>query len=75
MITKKARTIKEEVWAHFKDFQYVFLATAEGNQPRVRPVTLIYFEGGKDSIFFPCNYKNLRYLGRLLFENAYPEKG
>lgn len=34
----------EEVWAHFKDFQYVFLATVEGNQPRVRPVTLIYFD-------------------------------
>lgn len=36
------RPIKEEIWAHFKDFQYVFLATEEGDQPRVRPVTLIY---------------------------------
>jgi len=38
----KAGDIKEEVWTHLKDFQYVFLATVEGDQPRVRPVTLIY---------------------------------
>jgi hypothetical protein len=35
---------KEEVWSRFKDFQHVFLATTEGDQPRVRPVTLIYFD-------------------------------
>jgi len=29
----------------FKDFQHVFLATVEGDQPRVRPVTLINFDG------------------------------
>jgi len=40
----KIDELKKEVWTHFKDFQYVFLATAEGNQPRVRPVTLIYFD-------------------------------
>ncbi|MEW6069606.1 MAG: pyridoxamine 5'-phosphate oxidase family protein [Candidatus Thermoplasmatota archaeon] len=40
---EKIDELKEEVWTHFRDFQYVFLATAEGNQPRVRPVTLIYF--------------------------------
>ena len=39
------KDIKEEVWKHFKDFQYVFLGTVEGDQPRVRPVTLIYFDG------------------------------
>ena len=41
---EKIDELKEEVWTHFKDFQYVFLATAEGNQPKVRPVTLIYFD-------------------------------
>ncbi len=35
----------EEVWSQFRDFQHVFLATMEGDQPRVRPVTLINFDG------------------------------
>lgn len=35
----------EEVRSRFKDFQHVFLATMEGDQPRVRPVTLINFDG------------------------------
>jgi len=35
----------EEVWSQFEDFQHVFLATMEGDQPRVRPVTLINFDG------------------------------
>lgn len=35
----------EEVWSQFKDCQHVFLATMEGDQPRVRPVTLINFDG------------------------------
>ena len=38
------KDIKEEVWKYFKDFQHVFLGTVEGDQPRVRPVTLIYFD-------------------------------
>jgi len=36
--------IKEEVLNHFKDYQIVYLATAEENQPRVRPVTLLYLD-------------------------------
>ncbi|MEW6686780.1 MAG: pyridoxamine 5'-phosphate oxidase family protein [Candidatus Edwardsbacteria bacterium] len=43
-MSDKIDNIKKEVWANFKDFQCVFLATVEGNQPRVRPVTLIYFD-------------------------------
>jgi len=35
----------EEVRSQFKDFQHVFLATMEDDQPRVRPVTLINFDG------------------------------
>ena len=29
----------------FRDFQHVFLATIDGDQARVRPVTLIRFDG------------------------------
>jgi uncharacterized pyridoxamine 5'-phosphate oxidase family protein len=36
--------VKKEVWAHFKDMQPIFLATMDGNTPRVRPVTLIHFD-------------------------------
>ena len=35
--------IKKEIWFHFKNMQTVFLATADGEQPKVRPVTLLYF--------------------------------
>jgi len=35
--------LKKEVWGHFQNMQQVFLATDEGTQPRVRPVTLIHF--------------------------------
>ena len=42
-LTDKLDDVKE-VWNRFKDFQHVFLATTEGDQPRVRPVTLIYFD-------------------------------
>jgi len=38
---EKSDNIKEEVWRHFKDQQHIFLATSEGDQPRVRPVTLV----------------------------------
>ena len=33
--------IQEEVWRLFKPSQCVYLATNEGEQPRVRPVTLL----------------------------------
>jgi len=36
--------IKQEAWSRFKDFEYVMLATEEGEQPRVRPVTLISYD-------------------------------
>ncbi len=35
----------KEVLNRFEDFQHVFLATMDGDQPRVRPVTLISFDG------------------------------
>jgi len=36
--------IGQEVWKRFAKTQVVFLGTAEGEQPRVRPVTLINFD-------------------------------
>ncbi len=36
--------IKKEVWAYFKDMQVIYLATVEGDTPRVRPVTLIHYD-------------------------------
>ena len=33
--------IKEEVWQRLEDSQCVYLATAEADQPRVRPITLL----------------------------------
>ncbi len=36
-------SLKQEVWRHFKEKNTVFLATSQGKQPRVRPVSLIYF--------------------------------
>jgi len=36
--------IKKEVWSYFKDMQVVYLATVDGDAPRVRPVTLIHFD-------------------------------
>jgi len=44
-MTAKYGSIKEEAWSHFRDLQVVFLATSEGDQPRVRPVILICFDG------------------------------
>ncbi len=36
--------IKKEVWACFKDMQVIYLATVEGDMPKVRPVTLIHYD-------------------------------
>jgi len=33
--------VRQEVWSQLKDSQCVYLATAEADQPRVRPVTLL----------------------------------
>jgi general stress protein 26 len=43
-MANKISNIKKEVLSIFKDYQTVFLATAKDNQPRVRPVTLMYFD-------------------------------
>jgi len=33
--------LKREIWSNFSEMQHIFLATVDGNQPKVRPVTLI----------------------------------
>jgi uncharacterized pyridoxamine 5'-phosphate oxidase family protein len=40
-MTDDVEGLKKEVWSHFGELQNVFLATAEGDQPRLRPVTLM----------------------------------
>jgi len=39
----KYEDLKKEVWAYFEKFQTVYLATCDGDQPRLRPVSLIHF--------------------------------
>ncbi len=39
--TERAQ-LKDEIFRYFVEQQHISLATVEGNQPRVRPVTLIY---------------------------------
>ena len=41
MTLERIERIKAEVWGLFTDSQQVYLATAEADQPRVRPVTLL----------------------------------
>ena len=43
-MAKETKNIKEAL-NQFKNFQHVFLATVDDDQPRVRPVTLINFAG------------------------------
>lgn len=35
--------LMQEIWSIFDPQQHVFFATVEGDQPRVRPVTLVHF--------------------------------
>jgi len=40
-MSKTLEQVKTEVWSHFQTMQPAYLATAEGDQPRVRPITLL----------------------------------
>lgn len=44
MLSEIPEEIKNEIWAHFDEFQTIYFATAEGVKPRVRPVTLAYLD-------------------------------
>jgi general stress protein 26 len=43
-MSEKLRDVKAEIWKRFENYQHIFLATEETNQPRVRPVTLVNFD-------------------------------
>jgi uncharacterized pyridoxamine 5'-phosphate oxidase family protein len=43
-MSEKFRDVKAEIWRRFKNYQPIFLATQETDQPRVRPVTLVNFD-------------------------------
>jgi general stress protein 26 len=38
-------SIKSAAWKHFGEYQVVFLATSQENQPLIRPVSLIHLDG------------------------------
>jgi len=40
-MSKTLKQIKEEVWSQFQTMQTAYFGTAEGDQPRVRPITLL----------------------------------
>jgi len=40
-MSEKFDDLKKEVWENFKNHQHIFFTTSEGDQPRVRPVTLV----------------------------------
>ena len=40
-MSRSIEEIRQEAWSQLKDSQSVYLATAEADQPRVRPVTLL----------------------------------
>jgi general stress protein 26 len=44
MMKDSKKDMKKKVWSHFKNMQNVFLATAEKDQPAVRPVTMLYYD-------------------------------
>jgi len=44
-----AESLKREIWSLFSGLQNVFLATADGDQPRLRPVTMMRLG---DRLFF-----------------------
>ena len=43
-LNEPGKDLEREIWKSFSKEQHVFLATVEGDQPRVRPVTLIHLK-------------------------------
>jgi len=42
----KNKTVElRKIWSYFNGEPHVFLATADSDQPRVRPVTLVHLRG------------------------------
>jgi general stress protein 26 len=71
-MSKTLAEIKAEVWAHFQPGQCVYLATAEGDQPRVRPVTLLNLEEKFWIATSPRSAKSRQILRNPNVEFCYP---
>lgn len=75
-MTDKIGDIKGEVWSHFGEAQFIYLATCEGEQPRVRPVTLLHLDDrfwvltGTDNAKVAQMQKNPKIEFCLLVENG-----
>lgn len=41
---KKPKVTLEKIWKQFKLTQLIYLATAEGKKPRVRPMSMIHYD-------------------------------
>ncbi|HEX7320283.1 MAG TPA: pyridoxamine 5'-phosphate oxidase family protein [bacterium] len=44
MVKRKKKITLNDVWKLFKKTQVIYLATADGKKPRVRPVTMIHYK-------------------------------
>jgi len=71
-MSKTLAEIKMDVWAHFQPGQCVYLATAEGDQPRVRPITLLNLEEKFWIATSPRSAKSRQILRNPNVEFCYP---
>ena len=71
-MSKTLDEIKTDVWAHFQPGQCVYLATAEGDQPRVRPITLLNLEEKFWIATSPRSAKSRQILRNPNVEFCYP---
>ncbi|MBU1050433.1 pyridoxamine 5'-phosphate oxidase family protein [Candidatus Bipolaricaulota bacterium] len=71
-MSKTLDEIKTAVWMHFQPGQCVYLATAEGDQPRVRPITLLNLEEKFWIATSPRSAKSRQILRNPNVEFCYP---
>lgn len=71
-MVKTLDEIKRAVWAHFQPGQCVYLATTEGDQPRVRPITLLNLEEKFWIATSPRSAKSRQILRNPNVEFCYP---
>ena len=43
-MTKKSPALRKKIWSYLQETQFVYFATCDRGQPRVRPVTLIHLD-------------------------------
>jgi general stress protein 26 len=71
-MSKTLDEVKTAVWGHFQPGQCVYLATAEGDQPRVRPITLLNLEEKFWIATSPRSAKSRQILRNPNVEFCYP---